>query len=149
MRVFLDANVLFSAALGGEVFRLVWLLAEEGRLQLFSSPLCLLEAEFNLERKKSKASPHLARLMRWVHLVPEPREAPDSLDKEPLKAYFKALPEKDRPVLEAALQAQAQVLLTGDLRHFGPMMGRTDLPLLVLSPRDFILQMRPSEAEPQ
>ncbi|RIH93108.1 hypothetical protein Mgrana_00906 [Meiothermus granaticius NBRC 107808] len=91
-------------------------------------------SRFNLEREPSKASPHLARLMRWVHLVPEPREAPDSLDKEPLKAYFKALPEKDRPVLEAALQAQAQVLLTGDLRHFGPMMGRTDLPLLVLSP---------------
>lgn len=106
-------------------------------------------SRFNLEREPSKASPHLARLMCRVHLVPEPREAPASLDKEPLRACFKALPEKDRPVLEAALQAQAQVLLTGDLRHFGPVMSRTDLPLLVLSPRDFILQMRPSGAEPQ
>lgn len=142
MRVFLDANVLFSAALGGEVFRLIWLLAERGRLELLTSPLCLMETEFNLERKRPQAVPRLPLLMRQVHLTAEPEET-NPPSEEPLKTLFKSLPDKDRPVLQAALQARAQILLTGDLRHFGPLMNRQDLSLQVLSPRDFIRQVRP------
>ncbi|MER3481725.1 MAG: DNA-binding protein [Meiothermus sp.] len=142
MRVFLDANVLFSAALGGEVFRLIWLLAEQGRLELFTSLLCRMEAEFNLERKRPQAAPRLPLLMRQVQLVAEP-EGADPPSDEPLKTLFESLPEKDRPVLRAALRVQAQILLTGDLRHFGPLMSRGDLPLRVLSPGGFIRQVRP------
>ncbi|WP_027883283.1 PIN domain-containing protein [Meiothermus rufus] len=143
MRVFLDANVLFSAALGGEVFRLIWLLAERGQLELFTSPLCQMEAAFNLERKRPQAAPRLPLLMQRVQQVEEPEETDPSPD-EPLKTLLKSLPEKDRPVLQAALYAQAQILLTGDLRHFGPLMNRGDLPLRVLSPGDFIRQVQPS-----
>lgn len=142
MRVFLDANVLFSAALGGEAFRLIWLLAEQGRLELFTSPLCYMEAAFNLERKRPQAAPRLPLLMRRVQRVAEP-EGTDPPSDEPLKTLFQSLPEKDRPVLQAALYAQAQILLTGDLRHFGSLMNRGDLPLRVLSPGDFIRQVRP------
>jgi len=142
VRVFLDANVLFSAALGGEVFRLIWLLAERGRLELFTSPLCRMEAEFNLERKRPQAAPRLPLLMQRVQLVAEPEET-DPPSDEPLKTLFESLPEKDRPVLRAALRAQAQILLTGDLRHFGPLMSRGDLPLRVLGPGDFLQQVRP------
>ncbi|RIH84256.1 PIN domain protein [Meiothermus luteus] len=142
MRVFLDANVLFSAALGGEVFRLIWLLAERGRLELCTSPRCWLEAEFNLERKRPQAAPRLPLLMRQVHLTAEPEEG-DSPTEESLNTLLASLPEKDRPVLQAALRARAQILLTGDLRHFGPLMQREDLPLRVLSPGDFIRQVRP------
>lgn len=142
MRVFLDANVLFSAALGGEVFRLIWLLAERRRLELFTSPLCHMEAAFNLERKRPQAAPRLPLLMQRVQRVAEPEET-DPPSDEPLKTLFQSLPEKDRPVLQAALYAQAQILLTGDLRHFGPLMNRGDLPLRVLSSGDFIRQVRP------
>lgn len=142
MLVFLDANVLFSAALGGEVFGLIWLLAERGRLELLTSPLCLMEAGFNLERKRPQAMPHLPLLMRQVHLTAEPEET-NLPSEEPLRTLFKSLPEKDRPVLQAALQARAQILLTGDLRHFGPLMTRQDLSLQVLSPGGFIRQVRP------
>ncbi|WP_018465353.1 PIN domain-containing protein [Calidithermus timidus] len=142
MRVFLDANVLFSAALGGEVFRLIWLLAERGRLELCTSLQCWLEAEFNLERKRPQAAPRLPLLMQRVHLVAEP-EGTDPPSNEPLKTLFKLLSDKDHPVLQAALQAQAQILITGDLCHFGPLMQREDLPLRVLSPGNFIRQVRP------
>lgn len=142
MRVFLDANVLFSAALGGEVFRLIWRLAEQRQPRLLTSPLCLLEAEFNLERKRPQAVPRLPLLMRWATLNAEsaPEETPA---EEYAQTLLEMLPEKDRPVLRAALQTQAEVLLTGDLRHFGPLMGLEGLPLQVLSPRDFILHVRP------
>jgi predicted nucleic acid-binding protein len=132
----------FQQALGGEIFRLIWRLAEQRQLQLLTSPLCLLEAEFNLERKRPQAVPRLPLLMRWVALntASAPEETPA---EEHVQTLLEMLPEKDRPVLRAALQAQAEVLLTGDLRHFGPLMGLAGLPLQVLSPRDFILHVRP------
>jgi predicted nucleic acid-binding protein len=37
------------------------------------------------------------------------------------------LPEKDRPILEAAIQCKATHLLTGDIKDFGPFMNDTNL----------------------
>jgi predicted nucleic acid-binding protein len=37
------------------------------------------------------------------------------------------LPEKDRPILEAAIQCQATHLLTGDIKDFGPFMNHANL----------------------
>jgi predicted nucleic acid-binding protein len=37
------------------------------------------------------------------------------------------LPEKDRPILEAAIQCKATHLLTGDIKDFGPFMNNTNL----------------------
>ncbi len=69
-----------------------------------------------------------------VTLVPEAEGAP----------WMESLvPEKDLPVLAAAVAAGASVLLTGDTRHFKHLMSRQDLPLKVLTPRDFILTFRP------
>lgn len=53
------------------------------------------------------------------------------------------VPERDLPVLAAAVAAGASVLLTGDTRHFKPLMSPQDLPLKVLTPRDSILTFRP------
>ena len=37
------------------------------------------------------------------------------------------LPEKDRPILEAAIQCEATHLLTGDIKDFGPFMNNANL----------------------
>jgi hypothetical protein len=37
------------------------------------------------------------------------------------------LPEKDRPILEAAIQCKATHLLTGDIKDFGPFMNNANL----------------------
>jgi predicted nucleic acid-binding protein len=37
------------------------------------------------------------------------------------------LPEKDRPILEAAIQCKASHLLTGDIKDFGPFMKKPNL----------------------
>jgi len=37
------------------------------------------------------------------------------------------LPEKDRPILEAAIRCRATHLLTGDRKHFGPFMNRPEV----------------------
>ncbi len=44
MRVFLDANVLFSMALGGPVFNAILEVAKRGRLHLLTSAFCYLDA---------------------------------------------------------------------------------------------------------
>lgn len=48
------------------------------------------------------------------------------------------LPDKDQPVLLAAIGAGATHLLTGDFRHFGPYYGERIEGVLILSPRDYL-----------
>jgi hypothetical protein len=45
------------------------------------------------------------------------------------------LPEKDRPVLAAAMRLGCQALVTGDRSHFGAVYGRTLGGVAIHSPR--------------
>src|SRR5215217_7990819 len=48
------------------------------------------------------------------------------------------LPDKDRPVLLAAIGAGATHLLTGDFRHFGPFYGKKVEGVLILPPGAYL-----------
>lgn len=48
------------------------------------------------------------------------------------------LPDKDRPILLAAIGIEASHLLTGDFRHFGPYYGKRLEGVLVLSPGEYL-----------
>lgn len=126
-RVFLDANVLFSAAYKAEnpLLRL-WQL--EGA-SLLTSSYALEEAVRNL------GSPErLQRLTRLQEAVEVGRFSPGDLQ---LPAGIE-LPEDDRPILEAALLMHASHLLSGDLRAFGRYFGRRLGEALVLRPADYL-----------
>jgi predicted nucleic acid-binding protein len=110
VRVFLDANVLFSMALVGPVFNAILEVAKRGRLHLLTSAFCYLEAWRNVLKVPERRQA-LEGILEWVRLVPEARPEPWMAD---------LLPEKDVPVLAAAVAARATHLLTGDLRHFAP-----------------------------
>ena len=129
--VFLDANILFSAALGGPSFELVWDLAKAGKIALLTSEYCRVEAEHNLMRKHPVRTPLLTERLGNVTVLSAARVE----DQESV-----ALPEKDAPVYAAAVSARAAVLLTGDRKHFGELMTRTDLPLRVQTVRDLLLE---------
>lgn len=47
------------------------------------------------------------------------------------------LPEKDQPILQAAIHARATHLLTGDKQHFGGYFGRKLGGALVLPPAEY------------
>jgi len=117
-------------ALGGPVFNAILEVVKRGRLHLLTSAFCYLEAWRNVELKVPEKRQALEGILEWVRLVPEARMAD-------------LLPEKDVPVLAAAVAARATHLLTGDLRHFAPLMAREDLPLRVLTPGDFVRRVRP------
>jgi len=133
-RVFLDANVLFSAALGGAVFEAIWAAAERGGYELVTSGYCLTEARENLVRKRPEAMSGFSKKLALVKIVP---------GAEPEPWMVQALPEKDGPVLAAAIASGAGVLLTGDVRHFGRLMAREDFEPKVLTPSRFIRTYRP------
>lgn len=110
-RVFLDANLLFSSAYREEAgLRQLW---ERVGTQLLTSAYALEETRRNLENEEQLR--RLNRLIVKLELVPEAtgRELPPGI----------VLPEKDRPILQAALEAAATHLLTGDVTDFGPLFG--------------------------
>ncbi len=48
------------------------------------------------------------------------------------------LPDKDQPILLAAIGAGATHLLTGDFQHFGRYSGEMIEGVLILSPGDYL-----------
>lgn len=139
LRVFLDANVLFTAAYSPDGLSALLLeIGAAGRLALLTSQLAVVEARRNLEAKRPTALPRLDRHLRAIEAVtePGPRDV-DRLTPDTLAA-------QDRPILAAAIVARATHFVTGDLRDFGPWMGsRGRLPLLVMTPRQFLEAVRP------
>ena len=48
------------------------------------------------------------------------------------------LPEKDRPILAAAIHARATHLVTGDVSHFGKYFGVTASGVAILLPAEYL-----------
>lgn len=117
-RLFLDANVLFTAAhrpLGKAAF--LFQMAEGAKSapwHLLSSAYAVEEARRNLAAKFPDALAGWPTLLKDLRIVPQPAAPRLALD----------LPEKDRPIWAAAHAARATHLLTGDIKDFGPHMNR-------------------------
>lgn len=129
-RVFLDANVMFSAALGGESFGQLWVALRGGLISVCTSPQCLDEARRNVARKRPGAVERLELTLREVVTVAAPLALVPWAEGK--------LPEDDGWVLAGAVEAGAQVLLTGNTKHFGWAMTRGDLPLRVRTVRAYL-----------
>lgn len=125
-RLFLDANVLFSATYSEDAgLGQLWSL--EGA-KLLTSGYALEEARRNLETDEQRG--RLARLAADLELVPE---APSGSIPEQFD-----LPEEDRPIVGAAIQTGDTDLVTGDLSHFGPYLGRTVAGIRFVRPADLL-----------
>jgi len=139
LRVFLDANILFTAAYSPDgLSALLVELGAAGRVTLLTSPLAIVEAERNLEAKRPAALPTLRRSLTAVRVVREPAPA----DVERLTPP--ELSSKDRPLLAAAIAAHATHFVTGDVADFGRWMNRrAGVPLRVMTPRQFLTEVHP------
>jgi hypothetical protein len=132
---FLDANVLFSAAYnsGSSLLRL-W---ELPGVNLATSFYAYGEAQVNLQESgDDESEQRLTRLtglcgsVSMVYTISTSAEwtLPAGLN----------LPEKDIPIFFGAVNCQANFLLTGDKRHFGPYFGQTFLGVLITRPTNFL-----------
>jgi predicted nucleic acid-binding protein len=124
-RLFLDAKVLFSAAYRPHAGLLeLWKLKD---VVLCTSRYALEEARANLEEHAQHQ--RLIRLSESLQLFQaEPGGLPSGV----------SLPEKDVPILLAALGAGASHLLTGDIRHFGPYLGKKIEGMTLMLPGEYL-----------
>jgi uncharacterized protein len=129
VRLFLDANILFSAAHRetGSV-RVFFRLAEAGACELVSSTYAIDEARRNLARKYPEQVAELDRLMTHLSVCTE--ATPEAI----AWAASHGLPPKDAPILAAAIQTGAAILVTGDQTDFGHLYGKALQGTTVLPP---------------
>lgn len=124
--LFLDANVLFSAAYMAETrLREFWTLPDT---ELVTSAYAWEEASRNLFRPDQQK--RLAELGAGVRMVQE--QGVWALPADVV------LPEKDQPILAAAILSGATHLVTGDATHFGAWYGRQVAGVRVLKPAAYL-----------
>lgn len=134
MKIFLDANVLYSASRSksGSSFSLFKLKAKFSFV-LITSQLALIEAERNLLEKEDAAV-----VNNFYQLIKEIRVIKVESDK--VKDLLKGIIyEKDAPILYAALKSDSNYLLTLDKKHFFTQkIKKLKLPLKIMTPGQFI-----------
>ncbi len=128
MKIFLDANILFAAAKSAGAAQALLGLLEAAGHALCADDYVLAEARRNLEVKGPDAMGSLDTLLAGIDVA---RLRRDELDPQ-LAAQ---LPERDRPVLAAAIRLGCGALVTGDRTHFGRLYGRDVRGVSVHSPR--------------
>lgn len=143
MRIFLDANVLFSAAKSNGAIRQLLQTLQAGGHVLVADTYVAAEARRNLDAKAtSEAVAWLRGLLAQteVSAVQPPTATP---------AAVLWLPDKDRPVLMAAIALKCQALVTGDRTHFGPGYGQTFDGVMIHSPAQLALVVLPAAPAPR
>ena len=132
--LFLDANVLFSAASRVESpLRELWTLPET---ELVTSDYALEEARRNLSTLDQLRA--LDALAAGVRVIQESGTwaLPDDI----------TLPEKDRPILSAAIVSGATHLTTGDQTHFGAWYGKQVSGVTILRPAAYLQSRAEADA---
>lgn len=128
MRVFLDANVLFSAAKSNGAIRLLLRRLHSAGHTLVADSYVVAEARRNLLAKGPEALGALDEVLMTVELATfRPVHLPQGVAAR--------VPEKDRPIISAAIQLHCNALVTGDRTHFDALHGTVLLGVAVHSPR--------------
>ena len=132
-RVFLDAGIYTAgagSALGGSRQILDW--CAERLLQPLTSQQVLIEVRRNVAKKLPHVVAILERILQAVdsELLPEPTT-------EEIAHATHVVPEKDAPILAAALKANVEYLVTLDRKHFKQPRVQGAVPFQILLPEEF------------
>lgn len=135
MRIFLDANVLFSAAKSdGAVHALIIRLLQAGH-ECWVDGYVIEEARRNIVAKAPGRLPHFEAL--------PPRLKTSAFVPAIARVDVPGLPEKDRIVLAAAVSLTCDALVTGDRTHVGRFYGRSVAGVRIRSPRSLYDELFP------
>ena len=136
-RVFFDANVIIAGSMSRRgASRALLTLAEAGMFRLIVSRQVIDEVERNLRDKLPEVLPLAAEMLSHaaVEVVANPLP-------ETFVHWVDHIEEKDAPILEAALQAKVDYLVTLNSRDFTPQVAaRTGLR--IVSPAELIEAIR-------
>lgn len=134
MRIVLDTNVLISAlAFPGSKPDRILRQVRRGELDLFISPFILAELDRVLQEKfrfgKKEAGARVRAIRSMAHLV-HPTEQINVVTANA----------DDNRILECALAARAEFLVTGDKEHLIPLGSYRDTK--IVTPADFLDLLR-------
>lgn len=137
LRIFLDANVLFSAARApGAMRQMLNALKTQGHTLVADDYVCI-EARRNLATKAgAEAQQDLEAILANVELG-----GAKQIMKPVHAQAAQWLPEKDRPVLLAAIALRCDALVTGDKTHFGAGYGQSFAGVTLYSPAQLALAL--------
>ena len=129
--VFLDSNVLFSAAYSGEksTSYLLFKLQERELISIFISNLVVLETANNLRDKKPERLGLLKELMDRTTVLNDVIVDLPALN---------SLPTADRIILSTAVANGIRYFLTGNTKDFKDLYGKIIGKTTILKPRDFL-----------
>jgi uncharacterized protein len=130
LRIVCDTNVLLSM-LGFPGGRLdaLWDIIQQGKVALFLSEFILEELERNLQLKvrlNAKDVETVSHLVKGRAQLIEPDERIDVIKRKP----------SDNRILECAVAAKADVLITGNFKDLVPLKSFRDIR--ILTPRAFL-----------
>ena len=135
LRIFLDANILFSAAKSdGPIRALIFRLLDAGH-ECWVDGYVIDEARRNIGAKAASQMQSLDAFLSKVHVAVT---SPATLGLD-----IEGLPEKDRPVVAAAKALSCVILVTGDRTHFGRFYGRLLHGVRIHSPRSLYDELFP------
>ena len=141
MRIFLDANVLFSAAKSAGAIRLLLHALHAAGHVLVADEYVATEARRNVDGKAgNEAAAYLQALLSRIAVSPV--QYPTMAQADVLW-----LPDKDRPVLMAAMALKCDVLATGDRTHFGPGYGKVFDGVTIYAPAQLAQAIFPPAQE--
>ena len=124
MKIFLDANILFSGSnTESALHQLLNILGKKH--ELATSYYAIGEARRNITLKKSAWLDDFEELVSHFILCPQGQLQKDI-----------ELVEKDRPILASAITGECAYLITGDRKDFGHLFGQTIEGVLILPPSD-------------
>jgi hypothetical protein len=122
MRIFLDANILFSASLSGSATRILFNAALEYCDECITNYHVLEEAKRNIENKRPNQMKVFNTLIKRI---------------KPSNRFYSTLtvnlPSQDVPVLAGAIGSRCTHLWTGDKKHFGALYNKTIHGVLIVS----------------
>jgi predicted nucleic acid-binding protein len=137
LKLFLDANVLFTAAYsenGGSAY--VFQLAKRKLINIVSSKYAFIEAERNLIAKGSKDV--MIRFYTNVALLGDLYEDED-IELEINSEMQNLINVKDLPILLSAIKNKSDYLLTLDRKHFFTKQIIDFIkPIILCTPKDYL-----------
>ncbi|ELS05334.1 hypothetical protein Xen7305DRAFT_00050770 [Xenococcus sp. PCC 7305] len=123
MKVFLDANILFSGSVPeSRIAKLIKIIKQHG--ECVTNLYAIEEARKNIERKKYGSIQGLEFLLGNI-----------SVSNELILNVSVKLKAKDIPILGGAIAQKCTHLLTGDKKDFGYLYGKRVENVLVVSPK--------------
>lgn len=140
LRLFFDANALFAATNSPQgSSRAILELSETRLCTVVSSAFALDETQRNVRAKRPADLETLKSIEALLQVVPEP-------DPVLVKWAGDHVRMKGAPILAAAVAANADVLVTGDRRHFDAFYGLTLKKVRILTPRDALEELLEMDA---